>query len=405
MFVIGLSAAGHVCWETPLDRTVAYDHTSSVPLINDGAAYLDSDTSVFAVDVHDGRLRWRWDSGSPQATGARYGGGGNRTLAVADGRVVATRGANLHQDVVGLDEASGALRWSFPEPPHSDPQPTGDGGLAFSSDSGTVSEVIDDRNGATRWSRPTPPPIVAGGLVEVSAPATPVGIDLVEPAPGGGIQALRAVDGSVAWTRPGQVEQIVYTGGLLLVTPSPGKGVGHYNVDTTAVDPNTGRNLWAVGPLDPGGSRFLDLGGDLLHAQSGPQGGTYARLDPATGGVLWQIPTHVQAAAAADGLLIDVETSGDQYGNEAIVARDPATGAVRWRTPPPPAQANDNFVNDDLFTVSGPGGTALIEVHAGHLSGFDPATGARRWDLVLPDLAVIDRYVATTGGVVIQVAD
>lgn len=401
VFVVGISAAGGVCWQTPLSRPGANSHTSSVPLLGDGAAYLDADSSVFAIDVHDGHQRWRWTSGSPPVT-AGYGGG-NTTLGVADGRVLATGGKYPHGTVVGLDESTGAPRWTFPEPSsHGDPVATDDGGVAFNGDAGTVTRVIDDRDGATRWARPAPPAITGGGLVEVSAGATPAGADLIESAQTGGIQAIRASDGAVAWTRPGRANKVDTVGGLLLITPPPGTGGQPYDVATDAVDPATGRTLWTFGPLNPGGSNFIDTGDVLVHTQVGPGGGTYTRLDPTTGKVVWTIPVEVYTAVAVDGELVDLETTGYQVGARTLVARDPGTGVVRWRATIPPSSGGDNVFRDKLFALSGRAGSALAVLHGSDVTGFDPVTGASRWEVALPGQTVVDGDIAAGGGLLVQ---
>ena len=411
VFVIGISDRGRVCWEAPLTRPQQNSHTSSQPLINKGMAFLDADGVVFGVNLANGYRQWRWNSGSPTVTTGS--GGGNGMISVADSRVVATGQQGKSREVIGLDEGKGSVRWRFPEPTGYPMRilATNDGGVALSSPSGTVTEVIRDQDGRTRWSQSAVPPTqVAGGTIyQMTGPGTTAfGNDLLESDEGRGLEALRAKNGQIAWNYPGKVNQVQTAGNLLFLTPPPDQTPGQYDVDTTAINPSNGQTMWTFGPLDPGGSTFYEADGSLLHTEVGSQG-TLTRLDPATGHVVWQVSTQAYTVTAANNELVDLETAGYQSGTEMVVARDPATGAVRWQTPLTGPTiggvVGGSVFRVKLFTLTGPAGTTLVDVAATDVTGLDPATGKARWNIELPKQTTTDGIATVGNGLVMQISD
>jgi outer membrane protein assembly factor BamB len=400
VFAVGVSAEGRVCWETALTRPLENSHTSSAPLISDGAALLDADGHVFAVDLSDGHLRWRWDSGAPVDTSGDAGG--NATIAAADGLVVATQGAAA-ADVVGLDDQSGGVRWRRAKPAGYvvAATDTGDQGVVFSGYDGPDVEVINDRDGSIRWrtgeTLPSPPP--GPSAAAVFDPPTPVAGQLIQITPQGAITAVSSATGEVSWRYPAKTNEVAAAADVLLLTPPPGPP-SRYDVQTTAVNPTTGHPLWSIGPLDPGGSEFSEESGAFLHTESVPSGGTLTRLDPATGRTLWSVATQTYATGGAGGLVDDVETTGYQTGTESVVSRNPSTGAAVWRTPVPLSP----ILATRLYTLQSVAGPVLVLVQAHTLTGLDPQSGAHEWQVTLPADTTMDGLATAAGGLVVQLS-
>lgn len=406
VFAIGISDQGRICWETPLTRPKPESHISSQPLVSGGQAFLDSDGFVFDVESATGQVQWRWDS-YPHDNGHQRS---SVVLAVADGRVVATNDQGQHGQLVGLDEAKGSVDWRFViQPRTNELLPTTDAGIAVGT--ATSVQVIDDRDGKTRWREPARLPQGLGaGLLIVTPGRVPVGGDVIERVPGTTVHALREGNGKLAWKYLGHVARTPQVAGnLVFFTPGPFFTIDH-EVVTTAVDRASGRVAWTLRVPDTAGSQISEAAGALLLDQTGTPG-RLARLDPATGHVMWQVPTQVYTVTAAGGELVGVETSRYLQGTFMLVGRDPSTGAVKWRRPVLSSGAAYVSGQDaELFALTGPAGPTLVEVVGSsnpgeQVTGIDPATGRARWSFTLPDQTVIDGIVTAGDGLVMQISD
>ena len=279
-----------MCWQVPLTEPEEDSHTFSAPLISGGTVFLDADGDVFAVGLADGLVQWRWDSGSPTPLHSDFAG--NRTVAVSDGVLVATRsstvgmcdppvlpwqvpGAVEQGYVVGLNERTGAVDWQSPSCQYtSGPFDTGDGSVVFIPYQGALIEVLDDRTGTRLWSAPWPPQ-PSGELTGVWSTASVAGRVLVEDA-SGGVDALRRChrQGGVALSSRWRGGPVV--DGLVLLTPRPPLTPGFHDLPTVAVDPTSGRTLWTSPPVDPA-SIFAGAGTALMHIEDGPNDASLSR--------------------------------------------------------------------------------------------------------------------------------
>ncbi|MDH4067043.1 MAG: PQQ-binding-like beta-propeller repeat protein, partial [Acidobacteriota bacterium] len=81
----------------------------TTPLVADGVMYVtESRSQVAALDLHTGRLLWRYDPQVPKTTRAIGYFPVNRGVALLDDRVYV---GTLNAHLVALDAASGAVRW------------------------------------------------------------------------------------------------------------------------------------------------------------------------------------------------------------------------------------------------------------------------------------------------------
>lgn len=93
-------ADGSLIWSYPDRFSVAVGTIVGGPAIRDGIVYFGSrDASVYAVDAETGELRW--SASTPE--------GITSNVTIADGKVIATSGAN--EWVTAFDATTGALQW------------------------------------------------------------------------------------------------------------------------------------------------------------------------------------------------------------------------------------------------------------------------------------------------------
>jgi outer membrane protein assembly factor BamB len=166
---------------------------------------------------------------------------------------------------------------------------------------------LDAVGGRTRWTYPLEialaPPLVGGGLVYAADSQ-------------GGLRAVRADTGTVAWAKPdfgsalaaGDAAAVAYDGNGILYASS-GRG------QVFALRAGTGDVLWSRS-LDHDG--VLGLAGDTVCAAVGAASTLYG-LDAATGRVRWTYPADMNrryGPVAAAGLVF----IGTRDGNVAALA-------------------------------------------------------------------------------------
>ena len=211
--------------------------TASPVLVN-GTLFVGSTDHVFyAIDPANGRIRWRYDAGSPIFA----------TAAVAQG--IVCFGANSR--IIGLDAATGAFRWEHPAGGFFQSAAATDGDAFYLGGWDNTLYALDAATGKARWtaeigrgangkfapafSPAASGPAAAGGRVVIA------GLD-------GVLYALEARGGTPLWQ---------------IRAPNGGDPFGH----TTLAASADGQTLYAAG--------------------TGEQGTVYA-IEGATGHILWQ---------------------------------------------------------------------------------------------------------------------
>lgn len=399
VFSVGVSAVGHVCWETSLTTPAVGSHSYSSPLAASDRAILDSDGDVFAVGLADGRVEWEWKSGSPRSNGDNLGG--NQTIAVAQGVVITTRVAQDNKGyVVGLDERTGHLRWQRPEPAQigEGPYDSGNGSVVFTSYRGTVVEVLDDQTGSVLWSEPEPSLPAGSGLVSVASLFSSVAGVLVVGSPDGGIDGVDPATGKIKWHYAVPVHTMTVVAGVLLLTELH-LGAGPITQTTIALDPTSGRTLWSLGPARDVPS-YTGAGTALMSMLWGTQSDSLSRIDPFTGQPMWSARADAYAVATLGAVTADVENTSYQSGAGYVVGRNSATGATMWKT----LIGGTNLIHASVFSLQSPTGPVFAVQNGEQLTGYDAHSGLRKWEIDLPSDTLVDGTAATTTGLVIQVS-
>lgn len=229
---------------------------------------------------------------------------------------------------------------------------------------------ISRRTGSRFWHRRV-------GALAASSPAYANGmlyVVLLQRSPGvdaGRIVAVRAANGSVAWSRslPSRSESspVVWGGRVFF---------GTENGTVYALNAQTGRVRWtyhADGPVK-GGLALVD--GDLYF---GDYAGNVQSLRASNGSVRWRTSTGggplsgnniYSTAAVAFGRVYVGGTDGDVYSFSA------ATGALAWR------YNTGGYVYSSAAVANvpnGPGPTVYIGSYDGHFYALDARSGTVRW--------------------------
>ncbi|HVV82968.1 MAG TPA: PQQ-binding-like beta-propeller repeat protein [Kofleriaceae bacterium] len=350
------------------------------PQLGGGPGHLGARAEPLATPL---AVRWSTSLGGALANGGP---------AVADGVVVvalADRARGDGASVVGLDLATGAVRWRHPTHAPVPSSPAIDGGLAVLAEQDGTIEAVDVATGAHRWSfalgaglpsRATTlwaAPTISDGLVHVAVQDRLVALELATGHPRWK-QEIAAPD---PWL--GSEAAITVTGGAALVALDRDLGVSSW-------DAATGAPRWAnlssatvavnASPIVVGGIAYVaNARGDL------------SALELATGNVLWSVPltaggfdwgySITATPAYADGRLF-VATQWSRM--DAI---DAATGAVRWQTAarPGPLELAHYRAAEAGFTASPvvTGDVVWIGHPDGTLVGHDVADGTVRFSMSL----------------------
>lgn len=246
--------------------------------------------AVSAIDLRDGRERWRWPARSAPREERRRAAVLGGVVRAGD-VVVATTARGV---TVGLDAATGAERWRHTTrdtlalvrtPPVALP-----GGAVLVSDAPAAVVALDPASGAERWRADAPGPLyaaptVTGGLVVLTTTR-------------GAVVALDAATGAARWRA--DVPEVR----LSAVAIGDGRIVaGGSDGAVRAWDAATGRALWTWQGPDAVAATPL-VGGGVVWA--GTLGRRLVALDAATGAERFstELPGRVRGAlAAADGTL------------------------------------------------------------------------------------------------------
>jgi outer membrane protein assembly factor BamB len=142
--VVAFDASGQQRWSVPLPVGMEMDANVG-PLVDGDTVYTTQGDELRALAAVDGRQRWRLPLG-----GRVY------DASIAGGVLVVRVGPLDRGRLLGVDPATGRLRWRYP------PRPgplswqhvsTADGGIATIGDRGTL-VMLYRRDGNLRWSRP-----------------------------------------------------------------------------------------------------------------------------------------------------------------------------------------------------------------------------------------------------------
>ncbi len=307
------------------------------------------------------------------------------------------------QFVYAIDVQNGTLRWRYPEKAsaaafHSDPALTADGRLVLTGSDKAV-HVLDAASGTQVWT-------IAPGRDPFVAPALPLGQHLYVPDGNGTLYALSAVDGATQWTFHAKhaiwdapvpfgetllvasLDHTLYAlnaadgrlvwsrdlGAALAGGPVVAEDlvlIGTFDGRVVALDAASGREAWTTqakgwvwgAPVIVGKSAIF---GDLA--------GNMQAVEFASGRALWQVrldgPVRASPVAAADVVYIGTE-AGTAY------ALDAADGTIRWQQ-----TIGGKLYGDPQLA----GGKLLFTVLEGEapLVALDPQNGAKLWSFVPP---------------------
>ena len=250
------------------------------PLLANGTLFAGSTDHIFyAIDPANGKIRWRYDAGSPIFA----------TAAVAQG--VVCFGANGR--IIGLDAATGTLKWTHPAGGFFQTAAATDGDAFYLGGWDNTLYALDAATGRPRWTAeigrgpdgkfavPYSPaassPAVAGGRVLVA------GLD-------GVLYALEARGGTPLWQ---------------IRAPKGGDAFGHSSVSSSA----NGQTVYVAG--------------------TGEQGTVYA-IEGATGRVLWQTAINQPIYDSAPRLSTDGKSLAIMGFRGRVAVLEATAGSKLW---------------------------------------------------------------------------
>jgi outer membrane protein assembly factor BamB len=394
--VVAFDASGQQRWSVPLPVGMEMDANVG-PLVDGDTVYTTQGDELRALAAADGRQRWRLPLG-----GRVY------DASIAGGVLVVRVGPLDRGRLLGVDPATGRLRWRYP------PRPgplswqhvsTADGGIATIGDRGTL-VMLYRRDGNPRWSRPargrgTPKIFTAAG-------------DRVLRLDRGALEAYQAATGRLLWRTAGvhhgldfEANLSVGDGGVVVWDhSSAGTAVAAYRLDS-------GERRWRLGRLrEPAVIGVGPAGVAVVSRIDRNQRHELLLVDQANGRVGWRrglpgpldldMNPAVDRLALVTGSEVVLVTRGPR-GQAPIVlaayrARD---GDLGWRIP---IQADGwpTWTPDGRLLIVGspPDSTAPKP----SLTAVDVRGGRLLWRSALPMIA--DRPATPLkGGAVIQVWD
>jgi outer membrane protein assembly factor BamB len=180
-----------VTWQSDVgEGTTSSNVLSAQPVVADGTIYtLDSESTVSAINVADGRQRWRVDLTPEEEESGALGGG----LAYADGVLYAATG---YGEIIALETAGGTRLWTQHLGTPFRVAPTVVDGRIFAISYDNQMVALATTDGRVLWNH-------AGiaedaGLLGGASPAVEGGI-VVAPYSSGELFGLRVENGRVVW--------------------------------------------------------------------------------------------------------------------------------------------------------------------------------------------------------------
>ena len=294
------------------DPKIDLEAIYGTPLVDSTSVYFGAyDSSVYALGLDDGKVRWRFDAGGPVIAG--LGAIRGESASTGPGPVEAVLVASETGSVYALDAADGSVQWRF--------------------------DAGDDVWGA---------PLSTGTIYVASVNGKLFALD------GGG---------EPAWDEPfetghGLISDLVLSGDTLLI--------GGIDRTLHAVDAQTGKGLWSF-KTDNWfwGRPLVDDKGGTVYAPN-LDGRLYA-LSLADGKPVWDAPFQAEeplrsAAVLAGSVLVIVDRGGNVYG------LDPKVGTLKWSAP---AKLEKTVLADPALL----GGKVIVSAEGGDLFSVDPAAG------------------------------
>ena len=295
------------------------------PVLVDRTLYVGSTDHVFyAIDAANGKIRWRYDAGSPIFA----------TAAVAQG--IVCFGANGR--IIGLDAANGAFKWEHPAGGFFQSAAATDGDAFYLGGWDNTLYALDAATGRPRWTAkmgrgpdgkfgiPYSPaasgPAVAGGRVLIA------GLD-------GVLYALESRGGTPLWQ---------------IRAPQGSDPFGHSTIAAAA----NGQAVYLAG--------------------TGEQGTVYA-IEGATGRVLWQSAIGQAVCDGAPRLSPDGKSLAVMGYRGRVAVLETGAGKKNWTyelgpgnifsTPGYDGQAVYTVtMENDVQAVNAPGGNAPVKRNA-----------------------------------------
>ena len=240
---------------------------------------LDTDSTLSAFDTDNGNRRWSVDVRDPEEQDPAIGGG----IGAGDGGLIYVTAG--YDELVCVDGAKGAIKWRAKLPSPSRAAPTIINGRVYVTTLSSSILALNAADGKVEWEYSG---IAATtGLIGAASPAATA--DLVVPVfSSGEIYALRAANGSVAWSD--NLASTLQLGGLTTLSDIRGLPV---------------------------------IDGNVVYAIS--FGGKIAAIDLSAGTRIWQKEISGAKTPWVAGNRIFVISSDSQ-----IVALDKENGAVAW---------------------------------------------------------------------------
>jgi outer membrane protein assembly factor BamB len=347
-----------------------------------GSASVVTDTARAYFSGIDGLTTVSLDDGSTLWTSSLGPGSDRSVVEVGDGLVFGMPPGG--QSVVGLDAATGAVRWAVDGALlfQQDQLPfIGDGALYTATPGGIT--ALDAQTGAVRWT--VGPTSFSSDSYTVRG-ATPGGLLVSVNAPGPELLALNGGTGEIRWRRPAEgAGQIAVGGEEVLLASGCGGGVAIPGqlVVVRAADGKAvwDRNIPAVPSYPIAGGGVVIVGGNDA---CGPGPARVSAHDAATGAELWQrdvsyeAPNEPRQQLATNGDVIALLDGGQ------LVALDRRTGSERWLRPSDAGKGP--LAAGDLFVVANGTQGALT---APVLTAFRAADGSVAWTTPMPGPAQV----------------
>lgn len=384
---------GQARWRTLLAADSPDDTAPSVlePLVDGPTTVFAQDGLVLGLSSASGRQVWSY-------TGPQLVSGLWQWRGVV---VVLTTVEDVYTQLIGLDAATGAIRWRLNLPRGGvagPPVATADGGLGLIRADGTL-EVVSMATGVVRWTRSarswlsltalgsTETTVVNGLMVNIDTQGLTTADDVLIAVGDYGTIGYDDRTGSARWkiadglALPVEPQQLFADGDAVLAS---GNG-GDIQFDAlSAIAPASGRIVWQA---------VFRSARDSLVAGAGPagvavdDGSGVSLVDPRTGRQRW-------ASGGVDGVELvgrgDVVTiEEDQDGSSRLVDRDPANGRARWSVP-------------GFGQAAMAAGLLIVQnAIAATLDAYRLGTGALAWRAPLPAGYWL-RLAVVPGGVLVQ---
>ena len=325
------------------------------PVIAAGRVYaMDSDGMVSGFDAASGRNLWRTDTQGEDDRSTNVGGG----IAVEGDTVFAATG---RAEMLGLDAASGSIKWRQKLPAAARSAPTVAEGRLFLATLDNQVLGLSVADGKKLWSYQAQAPDTT--VLGLPAPAYADGI-LVCGFGSGDVLALRAANGSVVWGESlasargrTSVSDLSSVRGMAVISNGRVYAIGLGRL-MLAIDLRSGRRLWE---REVGSTETPWLAGDWLFIMSSE--------------------AQLAAISAADGSVAWVHEF-DRYENEQK-QRDPIT----WIGPV--------LAGDRLVVGNSMGGAVSVSPYTGSVLSTQKLSGPLSLAPVVADATL---YVVTDDG-------